>query len=489
MRRIGAFVAGFACLAGLAHAEDQGWLEFAGKVSLKVEDRAEIWLDYDEGDGSGVYVVTWEVRKAVLAADGSFHFRKLRPGLYTIHVKGERHAHWRKHWFMLAEPKKDFRLELPLSGMVEGKVTTLYSESARTPRLRVYRPDGEWIADPKVAPDGTFRLTHLVPGTYHLHVTHERRKQEWVRRVVPVTVKAGVQKLEAVVAPDERVFLSIALPEGVEEAHGSLLFPGSPGKGPVRWKAWAATEGKAVVFEVLDHTYVPRHLRDRRDRFNKGSLALRFPKGRHRVRLEAIGFESEERMVEVEGETRLRFTLKPLAGQYLKVDLRAVWYAVEARSAKGNEPWRRLLWKDARARISHQKTPGESVGFLPQGRYRARVRSLNYVEAHLGPFDVKGDRSLRVLEFDLKPGASVGGRVFGPGRLPLEQGEMHILRREGPRYVRLPFKFTGIEEGQYRVAGLAPGRYRFAYTKEGTPVLGEVEVGNENVEQDLVFPR
>ena len=78
-------------------------------------------------------------------------------------------------------------------------------------------------------------------------------------------------------------------------------------------------------------------------------------------------------------------------------------------------------------------------------------------------------------------------KVFVIGAL--EQGEMHILRREGPRYVRLPFKFTGIGEGQYRVAGLAPGRYRFAYTKEGTPVLGEVEVGNESVEQDLGFPR
>jgi hypothetical protein len=103
--------------------------------------------------------------------------------------------------------------------------------------------------------------------------------------------------------------------------------------------------------------------------------------------------------------------------------------------------------------------------------------------------EIRADRGERTIKFDQRRGAVVAGRLLSPRGEPQTYGEIHVFRRQDEEWIRLPYKMAGLLEQRYTVRGLAPGRYRFAYTTEGSPVLGEVSVADRDVMLDLRFPR
>ena len=51
----------------------------------------------------------------------------------------------------------------------------------------------------------------------------------------------------------------------------------------------------------------------------------------------------------------------------------------------------------------------------------------------------------------------------------------------------MPEKELNAYDGEYRIQGLAPGRYRLSLSTAGEPALGEIDVGAKDATLDLVL--
>ena len=197
------------------------------------------------------------------------------------------------------------------------------------------------------------------------------------------------------------------------------------------------------------------------------------------MRVEFLGCAPVERLLVVRGPTTLRVVPEPLAGSYVTAAVEAGFWQVEARPADGGEPWRALLWRDARTAITHAPVPGETRAFLPPGRYDFRLRSDEHPEATLGPVDVPDTGEELELAFELRAGAEVRGRVLMADGAGLGGGLLHVSRAGPEGWERLPAKDAVVrkeEDSAYRVRGLGPGRYRLSLDGEGRRVLKDFEL-------------
>lgn len=134
-----------------------------------------------------------------------------------------------------------------------------------------------------------------------------------------------------------------------------------------------------------------------------------------------------------------------------------------------------VLWKEGRGTPSPFADGKFTAVFSDTGKYRVELK---------GPGFAKSSQELQVeraqvyrLNFTLRPGGVIKGKVTDAGGRPLQDGD--VFYKEGNASYGVPLD----RDGTYKIEGLAPGQYKLSVmTGEKEFSRGaQVEAGKETV--------
>jgi hypothetical protein len=471
-----------------------GELTVSGRVGGAEAGPFDVELDRRIDLGAGA----WHgqpARRARAGPGGGFSFAALRPGLYTLRVARDGRVRSEE--------------EVEVFSSVGGREVAL--DPDRTASLAV-RATAAWPVAPSFVfvsarpeaegkrplvhartVDGLHLLEGLAPGPHRVQVRHvfgfgetSRSEDRWF------VVDAGAAREPVTLAcgPAEDVRLAIAAPRERPSVLGRVVVVHGPYESTTPFGARRGPDGTPSVWRVPDaYPGMPPGLR----REPRPAAALPLPdvvRGRHRIRVEALGCETVERTVEVAGPTTVEVPLVALRGRVVTIEepdsvrngLSHV--RVDARRDAPGAEWREVLWARLWPRASHGPVPGTFRAFLAPGRWLLRASCDARGDAPSWAVDVEEAGPPVAVEPAWTAGFAVSGTLSVNG-LPLDEGWIYPHRLEDGAWRRLAAKEVFVDEGgTYRVQGLVPGRYRFAHTDRGLPVLGETDV----VDRDVVLP-
>ncbi len=455
-------------LVTMVSAEEVGWLQLSGTVKRRVPDKLTMWLDLWNPAGQKRF----RFRVQEIPASGVFRFDNLPPGHYDVHIVGSRHADYLETDFRLTASEREFSVSLSLPGIVRGRVEAGPPWRHGEIQVQAFRENGNWLDDLMLLPraeaevdgDGNFEMK-TAPGRY---VFLFRQRPSLVRRKL-VTVAEGPQEMKIALARDAAVSFSVELPPGEPYATGALEFPET-----VRdaWNFYVQQPGIAGQPPLTPGLTAPGRLSS----FVRGT--------KRSLRLVAGGFKTIEDSFTVTDNMTRRFRLQPVPGQYLVVQARAIGlYSATATAMDAPGDRIKLRWE---TRYSRGEPRARRAVFLPPGRYLLRLESKSY-DAEI-PVTVGSDRSVRVLPFRKQPLAAVRGTIVSPRGEPLKYGSVSMFRKEGDGFRRLWQKDAVLEDHRFEIKGVTRGRYRFSFTQEGDVILGEVDVGDDDLDVVLRYP-
>jgi hypothetical protein len=474
-----------------------GELELAGRVGGQEPGPFDVELDRRQDAGAGAWHDA-PARRQRVGIERVFEFRALRPGLYTLRVA------------------KDGRVrsesEVEVFASVAGREVAL--DPARTASLDV-RATAAWPETPSFVSvaarparggrrdtvhaelvEGVHRLTGLAPGTHWVQVRHVfgfGETSESEDRWFPVDGGSANGPLTLACGPAEDVRIALVPPRERPTVEGRVVVVHGPFESATPFALRRGADGKPAVWRVPpSYPGMPPGLR--KEPVPAPSLPLPdVVRGAHRVRVEAVGCEPVERWIEVAGPTAFEVPLVALPGRVAILPDEAQFPSVqhlrvEARRDEPGAEWKEILWMRAWPRGSHSPVPGTFHAFLAPGRWLLRATCDRHGDAALAPVDVEAAGPPLPLALRWTRGVAVSGRLTIHG-LPLEDGWVYPHRLENKLWRALPAKEVFVDEGgTYRIEGLSPGRYRFAHTDRGRPVLGETDVLDRDVTLDLAVP-
>jgi RNA polymerase sigma-70 factor (ECF subfamily) len=480
-----------------------GDIVLAGEVVGATPPTFDLWLVRKEKHHAAFDGPVSVARRASLGSSGrSFRFTALAPGLYDIGLSG---AGLAKVYRTIGvfDDVTDLRFEAPSAHRVAGRVLV-------SPRLGPGRTDVRVCVEArfcdvvKCADDGSFAVEGVPAGPMSVDVWHSGQRTVggetygvFTTRARALSVPLAVDPLEIPMEPDEDVGLRVRPPEGVRAVSGlvDVVDGAGAGVGPQAFLA-EVRNGRLDMQSTRMETIWPPVLHSTPD----GAFLVKgCARGRCVLRVTAPGFAPVDRELWVEGPTTVEVDLVPAKGREVRASFVDRWWAVDARRAGSSDRWDRILWQDARIVPSHTEPAGVTSLTLPAGEWEFRATTRAHAPAFLGPVTVKPDTEPLVLEFASPAGASISGRLRTAADLSADL-LLFVFRRDdaaggggrrspgaGPTYARLEGKETRSEGGAYRFDGLAPGRYRVSPSIEGTPVVGEVEVADDDVTLDLTL--
>jgi hypothetical protein len=170
-----------------------------------------------------------------------------------------------------------------------------------------------------------------------------------------------------------------------------------------------------------------------------------------------------------------------------------------------NEPLRKarvtLRRAEGRSEASQSATTDAAGRFalksVEPGRYRLFVERIGFVRQEFGQrtpgrpgsvLTLSEGQKLRDLIFRMTPWATITGRVFDEDGEPLPWVQVQVLRsvyNRGRREFAPTGGFTTNDLGEYRVFGLAPGRYALSATVTG---FGRGSRRDENASDEAYTP-
>jgi hypothetical protein len=337
-------------------------------------------------------------------------------------------------------------------------------------------------------------MPSAAPGRYRVFVRWTVETDEWAihtERTVTVEQTDPPTPIEIRVLPDVEIGLRVEPPEGMQRIAGNVTVVGSPSEDPHVIPFVAGRDASGAVTTLRResaHIFPPP-----RWHTDEGLLRLDgMPLGSYVLRVEALGCVTVERRVTASAPATVEVALARRPGRVVTANLSSDYYSVEARRA-GESAWARVVWQDARVRITHREVPGEREGFLAPGRYEFRAVGDTIADTTAGPIDVEESGPPLVVTFTVRPGVSITGTVTDAGGAAISGARLHVFRvKEGvgeAGALRLEEKETSVEEGRYAIRGLVAGRYRIAATETGEPLLAEVVVEGADVVRDLTISR
>lgn len=475
-----------------------GELDLSGRVITKEEGPFVLELDWNADAGAGAWG-SRTARRLTLPPDGSFGFTALRAGTYTLRVAKDGLARSTQQ-VELFTSASGFQVTLPTVRRASFAVRVVAAWPEASSFTSVWlRPESAGREDTLYGEprDDVFHFEHVVVGRYWAQVRHvfgdEPETSVSRDRWFPLDVGDATGPATVTCVPAEDVRVTLVPPKGRSFIEGRVVAASGPFESVTKFEMRRAPDGRVSIWKTPDRSPgLPPGLRKE----PVVGEALPLPDqvdGPQRIRVEALGVDPIERTFTVTGPTRLEIALPGLAGGEVAmadgVDKARVQHLrVDARRDEPEANWVEVLWWRLWPRESHGPIPGTFRAFLSPGRYRFRATCERYADTEIGPIEIAADGPLVRLSPSWHEGVAVSGRVLLHG-LPVHDGWVYPQRLEGGRWRSLAAKEVFIEHGgAYRVAGLSPGRYRFAGTSRRLPILGEIEVADRDVYLDLVHP-
>jgi hypothetical protein len=434
----------------------------------------------------------WGHRTDALTASvppgGRFRFTGLAPGRYACEFADQ------QHWFAGPHPDVDLLRD------VEDHVLVVPSNCRLRGRVRAAYPDRESSAvrvslgyfSVTVGADGTYETPDVPPGEYRANF-----RESWlaepgpdrfdeIERSIPIRLD-GVTTLDMTMTPDVPVALTVRSSRAGETFEGR--FGGESAL--VSWeRGW---------FRALADASGPAGMQMTRPSFPHGAACWTpvqrvlhldgFGPGRHRLRLTALGFEPWEQGVDVAPAARVDAVMTALPGQFVEVGGLPDVARVEVRTANG--VWREITSRDRRMVSMGADYEPTIVEFLPPGRHEWRAESLDGAPTPPHTLEVRDDRAVVKLTPQFASGRTVRGHLRSTFGRALRGVRIRFAVREGDAWRLVPTKDTPTAEttGAFETRGLSPGRWRAQLDDAGAVLLGEFDVGDEDVARDFVFRR
>lgn len=482
--------------------EPTGTLFLAGSVVDEAGrgiEGADVWIDLRVEMGSGAWGARWRFREAKCDPAGRFRFTDLPVGHYDLHAvaPGREHGSTDRE---LSGDATDLLLTLRPAGDVTFQVVPPqgWPKSVRSLWLDPASPTERML---EKSEGGPFVARGVSAGD-HLLWLRDTTIPDWekgesmaVRTERRFQVHIGPETREVTLrfAPDEEVGLRVTIPEGVAGTGVEAAVVEGPGGAGSQIELHVERAADGTVRTTRPPS--PGALWPPVRETTRDGLPLvpGLPKGRSRVRVTAVGFETVERDLDVVGPTTLEVTLTLAAGTVFTASVTSppAYWRVEVRKAGGDGEWRTLLWQDARRVITHRSTPGVFRALLSPGTYDVRGISSDHVPASWGTLAV-GERS-ETRAFPLiwsgPSGPSIVGHLRSAAGKPLPDPLLRVFRVPSPAggLEAMPEKETKVHDGVFRIRGLLPGRYRLSRMRSGEPALAEVDVAYDDVPLEITL--
>jgi hypothetical protein len=496
MNRAAVSLVVLAASTALAADEDPDLPVVTGRVADDAPGDVRLTLTRQIAETMGGWRSADFHRELTVPPGGTFRFAGLPPCPYELVITGEGVERETRDLVVYADvadvavrPK---RATAPVAATVTGKIALGFPGTARDCSISVEVAGAG--AQSFAKSDGAFALSDLRAGAGWVTVDYTKdyarprfgeRRTSYLRRI-PCELRAGENRMDLRLEPDEdvRLVLHSSAPGGAIDGWLSYLDPSPDSPRREQIRAIDAGEGRRSAFR-----WVSGGIDDCIFQRVGNDFALDdMPRGPHKIRVEAVGFETVERAFDVEGPTRVDVELKPLPGAYVQPEIDGRYWLVEERGADG--AWTPVYAWDQRFIPSGRQAPPKPWIFLAPGVHALRaVKSgappSEVVEIKAGP-----ERSRRVVAFDFAKGANLRGtlvteRSAKDGSI-FSGFEVHCFRLVDKRWEPLRAQQT-IADDAFDIAGLAPGRHRLAFDEEGKRVFAEFDMGAEDVERDFTF--
>jgi hypothetical protein len=435
-------------------------------------------------------------RELTVHPGGTFRFAGLPPCPYELVVQGDGVERETRDLVVYADVAgveiHAKRATPPLPATVAGKIALGFDGTTRdcTVSVAVGGAHAEAFPDSK----GAFALENLRAGRGWLTFTYRKDRDRLsfgeprtsYRRQVPCELRGGENRMDLRLEPDEDVRLVVHSPAPGGPIDGFLtdLAPKSEEPWREQIRVIDGGEGRRSAFR-----WVTSGIDDCMFQVVGSDFALAgMPRGPHKIRVEAVGFETLERAFDVAGPTNVDVELKALPGVYVQPKIDGPFWFVEERGADG--AWTPAFKWDERFMPSGRQAPPAPWIFLAPGAHALRAVKPDAPPSEIVEIKAGPERSRRAVEFEFARGARLRGtlvtaRSEKDGSI-FSGFEIHVFRLVDKRWEPLRAQ-QSLADDAFNVAGLAPGRYRLAFDADGKHVFAEFDMGADDVERAFTY--
>jgi hypothetical protein len=479
--------------AATAFADDDPDLPVvSGRVAADGGAPVRVTLDRLIAQSAGWSNPECGFRKALVPQGETFRFAGLPPGRYDLVVDGDdvpRTTRTIEVFDDVANLDVRPARATGAPASVEGKLLLEFDGRFDCCHLA----SGDVVA--KILPDGRFTCDGLRAGAAWFDLfcflpakSAFGRKEGFVRRRVRVDLVAGVNHAEIRVSRNEDVRLAPRSANPAESFAGEVFdLDETPPRG------FGEPFKVMVVEDADDHRTAFCHAIDGDGidttwwrNFGPALPLLGLGRGPHRVRIEAPGFETVERAFDVSGPTRVDVEMKPLTGQFVRLPSDPIVFVLEERRA--DRTWATLYARGVPELFTGRRGLQTPRVFLAPGVHVLRASTSEAPPSSWVTLEVGDDRREIEPEFSFGKGATMKGRIVTKAGAALDGFDVRVFRlaREGWERLRAQ---DAIAEPEFKIKGLAPGRYRFAFDESGERVFAEFEMADADVAHTFTFRR